>query len=153
MTLRAIDTPDRSLMLKRAREYYEGPWSNGRVTLLDGLMADGHQHHDAIWQPTRKGEGLKAMKRGILAFRAAYPDLSFTVESLAAVDDEVFVAWEARGTNTGPIHDQPPSHRSVSMKGISRLKFDKESKISASFVFRQAPVEEMTAFLPPQRES
>jgi len=147
--LRAIAvraSPNRSLMLQRAREYYEGPWSNGRITLLDGLMADNHQHHDTIWQPQRTSEGLKAMKRGILAFRVAYPDLFFTVESLAAAEDEVFVAWEARGTNTGCIHDQPPSHLSVSMKGISRLKFNEETKISASFVFRQAPLEEMTAY-------
>lgn len=56
-------------------QYYEEVWSRGRVLLLDNIMAEEHEQHDCVWQPGRVGTGRRVMKRGILAYRQAYPDL------------------------------------------------------------------------------
>jgi hypothetical protein len=55
-------------------QLYEDVWSQGRVLLLDSIMAEEHQQVDRVWQATAGG-GRRRMKRGVLAYRAAYPDI------------------------------------------------------------------------------
>jgi len=55
-------------------QLYEDAWSQGRVLLLNTIMAEDHAQVDRVWQPTA-GVGRRRMKRGILAYRAAYPDI------------------------------------------------------------------------------
>jgi hypothetical protein len=55
-------------------QLYEDVWSQGRVLLLDSIMAEEHQQLDRVWQ-TSAGGGRRRMKRGVLAYRAAYPDI------------------------------------------------------------------------------
>lgn len=135
--------------LQRARQYYEEVWSQGRVLLLNTIMAESHQQHDVVWQPGRVGQGRRAMKRGILAYRAAYPDLVFTVTDASYSEDSncVYVSWSAQGTNLGPIRGQPPTHQVTAFSGISRLQFDEAGHIAASYVFRQSPADEARYFL------
>jgi hypothetical protein len=47
------------------------------VLLLDDIMSEDHQQVDQVWQGSsgRAGGGRRRMKRGILAYRAAYPDI------------------------------------------------------------------------------
>lgn len=127
----------------------------GRVTLLDTIMSEEHEQHDMVWQPGRVGAGRRVMKRGILAYRAAYPDLKFEVLHAACCDTpaqhaspaaslqhqqdsgsseqgsagpSVFVRWHATGTNLGPVREQPPTGNKVSFAGISQLCFDVEGE-------------------------
>lgn len=62
------------MLTARARQLYETAWSQGRVLLLDTIMAENHAQVDRVWQQT-EGIGRRRMKRGILAYRAAYPDI------------------------------------------------------------------------------
>lgn len=55
-------------------QLYEDVWSQGRVLLLDSIMAEDHQQLDRVWQATAGGS-RRRMKRGVLAYRAAYPDI------------------------------------------------------------------------------
>ncbi|GFR49366.1 hypothetical protein Agub_g11392, partial [Astrephomene gubernaculifera] len=71
------------IALERARAYYQDVWSEGRVLRLNAIMAEDHQQHDMIWQPHRVGAGRRAMKRGIIAYRRAYPDLVFQVYDMS----------------------------------------------------------------------
>jgi hypothetical protein len=74
----------------RHTQLYEVAWSTPRgVRLLDTIMAPDHAQQDAVWQPARlagvggvgggggagRDEGRRRLKRGILAYRAAYPDI------------------------------------------------------------------------------
>lgn len=110
------------------------------------------------------------MKRGILAYRAAYPDVRFEVLDAAATritasDDpnlwRVFVHWKATGTNLGPIRDAAPTGRRAEFSGVNvatvRVVVMREgveggsSRVSAqlvrSDVYRQAPADEAAFFL------
>jgi len=54
-------------------------------------------------------QGLVAM------YRAAFPDLSFTVEHLVAQGDMVFARLTARGTHRGELLGIPPTGREVTV--------------------------------------
>uniref|UniRef100_A0A383VKT0 SnoaL-like domain-containing protein n=1 Tax=Tetradesmus obliquus TaxID=3088 RepID=A0A383VKT0_TETOB len=138
----------RSLIVQRARQLYEDVWSQGRVLLLDSIMAEDHQQLDRVWQATAGGS-RRRMKRGVLAYRAAYPDIKFTIPTIAPVegDNQVFVHWEAAGTNLGNIREQPPTGKRVEFAGISLLSFNDAGEIAKTMVFRQAPADEMAYFL------
>lgn len=67
-------------------QLYESAWSQPRgVLLLDEIMAEDHEQIDQVWQGRSTsssggggaggGGGRKRMKRGIMAYRAAYPDI------------------------------------------------------------------------------
>jgi hypothetical protein len=45
------------------------------VLLLEDIMAEDHEQIDQVWQGSSTGGGRKRMKRGILAYRSAYPDI------------------------------------------------------------------------------
>ena len=51
------------------------------------------------------------MKAQVRLYRAAMPDLQFSVEDLVAEGDTVACRWTARGTHTGPLVNIPPSGR------------------------------------------
>ncbi|GLC40836.1 hypothetical protein PLESTF_001042900 [Pleodorina starrii] len=135
--------------LQRARAYYEDVWSKGLVLKLNSLMAEAHEQHDMVWQPKRVATGRSAMMTGIVAYRSAYPDLVFRVQDLSYSDQShaVFVSWTARGTNLGPIRDQPPTRQVAEFSGITQLVFDDHDQIKASFVYRQAVADEARYFL------
>ncbi len=57
-------------------QLYEKAWSQPRgVLLLEDIMAEDHEQIDQVWQGGSTGGGRKRMKRGILAYRSAYPDI------------------------------------------------------------------------------
>lgn len=80
-------------LVAAARRLYEEAWSQGNIRALNAIMAEDHAQCDVIWQP-QPGIGRDRMKRGILAYRKAYPDVKFTVLSAApAPGHRVFVHW------------------------------------------------------------
>lgn len=135
-------------LLQRARQLYEDVWSQGKILLLNTIMAEEHAQVDRVWQQS-PGIGRQRMKRGILAYRKAYPDILFTVQDVGVAESgrKVFVSWRAQGTNTGPIREQPPTGRAVAFAGVSILHFNEEGQIAQSEVFRQAPEDEKNYFL------
>lgn len=57
-------------------QLYEEAWSKPHgVLLLDDIMAEEHEQIDQVWQGNTPGIGRKRMKRGILVYRSAYPDI------------------------------------------------------------------------------
>jgi len=77
-----------------AKRLYEEVWSRGNVRALGQIMAPDHAQHDVCYQPA-PALGRERMVRGVLAYRAAYPDIAFAVQEAAAVESgaAVFVHW------------------------------------------------------------
>jgi hypothetical protein len=167
--------------LDAATSLYTRAWSRGEIKLLDVIMAPDHVQNDAIWQPEGRSSppttaananaatsdrraatsGRDRMKRGILAYRIAYPDVRFEVlDAAAAPTDQpnlwrVFVHWRAAGTNLGPIRDAPPTGRRAEFSGVNvatvlvveRQPGNWSAQIVRSDVYRQAPADEAAYFL------
>jgi steroid delta-isomerase-like uncharacterized protein len=55
----------------------------------------------------------------ITILRTAIPDLTATIEDELVTGDTVVVRWTSRGTNTGNLGPLPPTHKSVTVEGIS----------------------------------
>jgi steroid delta-isomerase-like uncharacterized protein len=97
------------------RRWFEA-FSSGDVAAVDDLYAaDVVDHSPAVPNQAPGREGIKQI---VTFFRAAYPDLAFTVEDLIADGDKVASRWTARGTNTGAFMGMPPTGKQVTIPGI-----------------------------------
>jgi steroid delta-isomerase-like uncharacterized protein len=80
-------------------------WGEGNLDVIDELVADDYVDHDPIG-----GDGdTAALKERITAFRAAFPDLSVTVDDMFTADDKVATRWTAEGTFENEFMGQEPT--------------------------------------------
>jgi steroid delta-isomerase-like uncharacterized protein len=89
----------------------------GQLDALEALFAPDYVRHDPDSPALPPGPaGFRSL---IAAYRAAFPDLSVTVEDLISGEDKVVVRWTARGTHQGAFLGHPPMGAPVSFTGIS----------------------------------
>ncbi len=74
--------------------------------------------------PDRDGEDIRGEEaKWWEQARAAFPDMTFTVDLLIESDDLVVSNWTVRGTHTGaPFYDVPPSGDPVTINGTAILR-------------------------------
>ena len=97
------------------RRWFEA-FSSGDLAAVDDLWAaDVVDHSPAVPNQAPGREGIKQI---VTSFRAAYPDLAFTVEDLIADGDKVASRWTAHGTNTGAFMGMPPTGKQVTIAGM-----------------------------------
>lgn len=92
-----------------ARRFIAEVWNGGHLDAADELI------HPAYVVPG-VGRGPKAVKRNVAAFRAAFPDLDWTVEDMIAEDDRVAARLMLRGTHLGDFHGIAPTGKRVTMQ-------------------------------------
>ncbi|KJH71592.1 hypothetical protein UH38_12310 [Aliterella atlantica CENA595] len=91
------------------------------VDALDNLIAaDVVTHGDALI-PTVWGR--EAVKNGIKALLAAFPNVQFTVERLFAEVDKVVVHVRANGTHTGAWLGAAPTNRDMVWNASAIARF------------------------------
>jgi steroid delta-isomerase-like uncharacterized protein len=85
---------------------------------------DFHSHVTERVAPERVGEDVRGdEQQWWQAARAAFPDMTFTVELLIEKDDLVVSNWMVRGTHTGTaFYDVPPSGKRVTINGTAILR-------------------------------
>jgi steroid delta-isomerase-like uncharacterized protein len=83
------------------------------------LIAPDYVAHDPA-VPGRTGP--KGETRAAQLYRAAFPDLHFTVEDVIAVGDQVVVRWTSRGTHLGDLLGIPPTGKVATATGITILR-------------------------------
>jgi len=100
------------------RRFYQEVWDQGKLDVLDELMAANFDDHDEP-SPTDALEGLEHAKHTIMEYRSAFPDVQFTVEDQIAEGEMVVTRWTARGTHTGAFRGVPPTGQRAMTTGIS----------------------------------
>ena len=85
---------------------------------------DFHSHVTERVAPERVGEDVRGdEQQWWQAARAAFPDMTFTVELLIEQDDLVVSNWMVRGTHTGTaFYDVEPSGKPVTINGTAILR-------------------------------
>ena len=85
---------------------------------------DFHSHVTERVAPERVGEDVRGdEQQWWQAARAAFPDMTFTVELLIESGDLVVSNWMVRGTHTGAaFYDVPPSGDPVTINGTAILR-------------------------------
>jgi len=77
-------------------------------------------HHPSSPQPVA---GVKNVVGFLGAFREGFPDMNMKVEFTFGEGEMVAVRWQMSGTHTAVLFGIPPSGKSVSVAGISLLRF------------------------------
>lgn len=57
-------------------------------------------------------------------FRAAFPDLSVTVDEVIAEGDWTYLRWHGSGTHQGQLMSIPPTGKPVQITGMDILKLE-----------------------------
>jgi predicted ester cyclase len=99
-------------------------FGEGNLDVVDELCLGDYVDHD----PLLGDQDREGVKRAIASYRAAFPDLAFTVEDAFAADDKVVLRWSAEGTFENEFMGQPPTGERgepVAGIGIDRYEGDK----------------------------
>lgn len=102
-----MDANAKKQMVKR---YYDEIWCNGKLSLVDELMAPEYENCD----PASPGESLKgreAFKALVTSYREAFPDLRMEIHEQWCDGDTVISRWFAGGTHKGALAGIPPTGR------------------------------------------
>ncbi|HEV8390651.1 MAG TPA: ester cyclase [Dongiaceae bacterium] len=97
----------------RIRRVIEEVYNRGDLAVVDEVAATDLVIH-ASSQDIRGREGAKQY---VAAFRAAFPDLHFTIEDQIAEGDVVVTRWTARGTHRGKFQSLLATGRQIRLMG------------------------------------
>ena len=97
----------------------EEAFGKGNVAVLDQLSASDVQEHQFGMPPTVEG-----VKGSIRSLRAAFPDLTMTVEAVVTDGDLVWGRATARGTHLGPFMGMPPSGKKFAIQVFDMCRFE-----------------------------
>jgi steroid delta-isomerase-like uncharacterized protein len=99
-----------------ARRYFEDVWNQGKVEVLDELLAPDYINHTpSTGRPQAGPAGLKPI---VLAIRRAFPDLHFTIEDVVVTADRVAIRTTMTGTHQGDFFGVPPTGRKIEVMQI-----------------------------------
>jgi steroid delta-isomerase-like uncharacterized protein len=112
-----MSTESNKTLARREMEEFEG---KGRLAVADEVLAPDYQLHFPGF-PTLDREGHKQV---ITAFRAAFPDMTVTVETQIAEGDRVANQLVMRGTHLGPFQGVPATGRAVTVTGNNLMRID-----------------------------
>lgn len=98
------------------RRVFDEVLSGGDFPAVDELFTAGYHDHDpANDEDTRGPEGVKEEIGG---YRAAMPDLRFTIEDQLAEGDRVATRFSCTATHQGELLGAPATGNSVALSGI-----------------------------------
>lgn len=115
-----------------ARRMYEEGFNKGDYNSVAQVLAPDHCSHDPHNPPGYK-VGPDGMKEIIRHYRAAFPDLHFTIDEQMAEGDRVITRWTSRGTHRGQLMELAPTGKSTMVTGISIDRIE-NGKIAETWV-------------------
>jgi steroid delta-isomerase-like uncharacterized protein len=102
-------------------KFFEDMLGKADWKLADELVAKNVvMHHPSSPQPVSGSENVIGF---LGAFRAGFPDMTMKVELVFGAAEMVAVRWHMSGTHTAELFGIPASGKSVSVRGISLLRF------------------------------
>ena len=105
----------------KVRRIIEEVWNGGNLAVLDELVAPNCVFHD----PRTTFSGPEGIKRYVMMYRMAFPDVHFTIDDLIAEGERVVIRWTVTGTHKGELQGIAPTGRSVRVMGMVISRFAK----------------------------
>ena len=118
-SLRSPAEQRRAVVVSR---YFDEVWSQGRLDVLDELLAPNYVNHTPSTPNPPPGPG--GLKPIVAAFRVAFPDLHFTLLDVLVEGDKVAVRVRMEGTHDGPLFGIPATHRRVRVDQLNIEQFE-----------------------------
>ena len=104
-----------------ATRFLEEIMNRGNVSLIDEFSGPNFVDHSAPPGVPPTNEGFKGF---VSAFRAAFPDLHYTLEDSIAEGDRVVQRATATGTMKGDFQGMPASGKSATWSEIHITRFE-----------------------------
>lgn len=104
-----------------ARRYMEEVYAKGNLDVVDELLAEDIQDHEEFVD--QKPAGRAGIKELVRAFRKAFPDISVTIDDLAAEGDRVFIRCSWEGTHQGELMGIEASGKRVFFTSMDEIRF------------------------------
>jgi steroid delta-isomerase-like uncharacterized protein len=98
---------------------YDQAWNQGDQAAIDELYAADVVIHNAA---PRTPAGIEGVRRTIGGFRAAVPDIQFTLEELIVDGDMVANRWSMTGTQQGEFMGTPATGEKMTMSGLAMVR-------------------------------
>ncbi|MEV6592327.1 ester cyclase [Streptomyces acidicola] len=95
-------------------------WGHGDVDALDALLSPAYLRHGTDPHP----QNLDAFKEAILSTRAAFPDLTTTIDDIVVEGDRAAIRWHSSGTQVNSFLGVPPTQRRVEVGGATFARFE-----------------------------
>ncbi len=96
------------------RRYYEEVFNQGKLEVLDEIVARDHVEHNPLPGQT---QGIDGLKQRVAMVRGAF-NPQFTLEDVLADGDKVVVRWTNSGTHLADWFGVPATGRTVVVSGI-----------------------------------
>ncbi len=103
------------------RRFFEDAWNKGDVTQVKAFLADEFVSHNSLNLTIQSSDDYC---RGLVAYRAAFPDLITSVEDVIAEGDRVVVRGTDRGTHKGEFMGKAASGRFVTTTWIEIFRLE-----------------------------
>ncbi len=101
------------------RRIFEEVWNQGKLEVVDEIYATDYVLNNPAVPEIR---GPEALRQLVTQYRAAIPDLHYTVQDQIAEGDKVAVRWTVSGTQQGEMMGIPPTGKHVSVAGMSMVR-------------------------------
>lgn len=102
---------------KLLRRHFEEVWNQGKFDAMDELYDASYEGHVPLVGKVDRS-GLKAV---VSAYRRAFPDLQFEVQSIIQEGDQAAVRWRASGTSKGEFMGIPATGTRGVVDGMSMV--------------------------------
>lgn len=100
---------------------WQQAWDLGETDALDALVTDDYAR---VSSNSGRQMDIAAAKNEISEIRAAFPDLTTTIDRILIEGDQGSIYWHSTGTFTQPLNDVPPTGQSVTTHGSNLITFD-----------------------------
>jgi predicted ester cyclase len=100
-----------------ARRIIEEVWNKRDLGVVDELVAPNHRNIDP--NTPDPGPGPEGYKRLVALYTTAFPDGRLTLYDAISEGDKVVMSWNFAGTHKGNLRDIAPTHKKVSVDGIT----------------------------------
>ena len=110
-------TEENKAIIRRLNEEF---WNKGKVEVLEEVFASNFLDHNA---PPDSVPGLQGLKQFVSMFRAAFSDISSTIDDLMAEGDKVVWRWTFRGTQKDAVMGVPATGKQITFAGITIDRF------------------------------
>ncbi|HUS69661.1 MAG TPA: ester cyclase [Anaerolineae bacterium] len=97
------------------QRFWNGVWNEGKIELVDELVASDFVAHDL---PPEMAHGPEGYKEYVRANRAAFPDGQDVIQDIIAEDDKVVVRYIGRATHRGDLMGFKATGKRVEVPGV-----------------------------------
>jgi len=105
-------------------------WNAGDAAAIAELVAPDYVRHDPNGPEVR---GPNAERQLVELYRAAFPDLRFTIEHLVAEGDLVVAHLTVRGTHRGELLGIPPTGTPITLAAMELYRI-RDGKVAEQWV-------------------